>query len=106
MFRISAVLGIAVMSLSACSSSQVVSVQPIDGVISGQCHTDMVRGAVGLAAAPGTVERARVDSDSLGVSVVRGQRERSDASNGTSSGGDHLTIEIGSTNNITAMRCG
>lgn len=114
MSRILVVVGISVMALSACSSTPVASVQPIDGVISGQCHTDMVRGAVGLAAAPGTVERARVDSDSLQVSVVRGHRQQSgatasgvtSATDGASSGGDHLTIEIGPTNNITAMRCG
>lgn len=102
-----AVAGIALIALSACSSTQVVSVQPIDGVISGQCHTDMVRGAVGLAASPGTVERARVDSDSLGVSVVRGQGDRRALpDDSTGSGGGHLTIEVGPTNNITALRCG
>ncbi|KRG37356.1 hypothetical protein ARC78_02475 [Stenotrophomonas pictorum JCM 9942] len=106
MSRILVVVGISAMALSACSSTPVASVEPIDGVISGQCHTDSVRGAAGLAAAPGTVERARVDSDSLGVSVVRGQRGRNDANVGASAGGDHLTIEIGPTNNITALRCG
>ncbi|WP_442682934.1 hypothetical protein ACSBPQ_15305 [Stenotrophomonas sp. JC08] len=108
MSRILVVAGIALIALSACSSTQVVPVEPIDGVISGQCHTDMVRGAVGLAASPGTVERARVDSDSLGVSVVRGQRDRNAATpaDSTSSGGGHLTIEVGATNNITALRCG
>ncbi len=92
---------------SACSTAQVAQVQPIDGVISGQCHTDMVRGAVGLAASPGTVERARVDSDSLHVSVVRGTTGQRAASEPApaSSGGDRLTIETGDTNNITAMRC-
>ncbi len=64
----------AVVLLSACASTQVAQVQPIDGVISGQCHIDKVRGAVGLAAAAQTIERARVDSDSLQVSVRRGER--------------------------------
>jgi hypothetical protein len=45
-------------------------VQPIDGVISGQCHSDRC-GALGLAASAATVERARVDSDSLHVQVLR-----------------------------------
>ncbi|MGV8961746.1 MAG: hypothetical protein ACOH1V_15405 [Stenotrophomonas sp.] len=105
----------AVLSVSACSTARVADVQPIDGVISGQCHVDMVRGAVGLAAAPGTVERARVDSDSLQVNVVRGNESQSgatssgvaDATQGASAaGGDRLTIEIGHTNNITALYCG
>ncbi|MEN5209656.1 hypothetical protein ABE493_16250 [Stenotrophomonas terrae] len=99
----------AVLLLSACSSAYVNNVQPIDGVVSGQCHTDMVRGAVGLAASPDTVQRARVDSDSLQVDVVRGNDSpETAASLGTqaSSGGERLTIEVGRTNNITAMRCG
>lgn len=96
------------LACAACSTSQVAQVQSIDGVISGQCHTDMVRGAVGLAAAPGTVERARVDSDSLQVDVVRGSTNPQTASQPApaSSGGDRLVIEVGRTNNITAMRCG
>jgi len=108
-------LPVAVMALSACAPNQVMAVQPIDGVISGQCHTDMVRGAVGLAASGQTVERARVDSDSLKVRVVRGERVQSGAtSSGQAdpaqgagqSGGDQLTIEHGPTNNITAIYCG
>jgi hypothetical protein len=59
------------LALAACSSTPVAQVQPIDGVISGQCHSDMVRGALGLAASAATVERARVDSDSLHVQVLR-----------------------------------
>lgn len=96
------------LACAACSTARVTQVQPIDGVISGQCHTDRVRGAVGLAAGPGTVERARVDSDSLHVSVVRGSDGATTASEPApaSSGGDHLTIEVGRTNNITALRCG
>lgn len=104
----------ALATLSACSSTPVAQVQPIDGVISGQCHVDKVRGAVGLAASAATIERARVDSDSLQVSVVRGQRAESGptasgAANptpGAEAGGERLTIETGRTNNITALYCG
>ncbi|MEE7566621.1 hypothetical protein HH297_09340, partial [Xanthomonas sp. Kuri4-3] len=74
---------LALVALSACSTAQVAQVQPIDGVISGQCHTNMVRGAVGLAASDQTIERARVDSDSLQVQVLRGERE----SGGTTASG-------------------
>lgn len=109
------VLVAAVLTVSACRTAAVTDVQPIDGVISGQCHVDMVRGAVGLAAAPGTVERARVDSDSLHVNVVRGSGRRSgatssqvaDATGGApAAGGDRLSIDVGRTNNITAIYCG
>lgn len=105
----------AVLLLSACASNQVVQVQPIDGAISGQCHIDKVRGAVGLAASGMTIERARVDSDSLHVQVTRGSRERSGntasgaadpAAGAATEGGDRLTIETGRTNNITAIYCG
>ena len=58
------------LALAACSSTPVARC-PIDGVISGQCHSDRVRGALGLAASAATVERARVDSDSLHVQVLR-----------------------------------
>ncbi|WP_448132668.1 hypothetical protein [Stenotrophomonas rhizophila] len=104
----------ALATLSACSSTPMAQVQPIDGVISGQCHVDKVRGAVGLAASAATIERARVDSDSLQVNVVRGQRAEigptaSGAANptpGAETGGERLTIETGRTNNITALYCG
>lgn len=104
----------ALATLSACSSTPIAQVQPIDGVISGQCHVDKVRGAVGLAASAATVERARVDSDSLQVNVLRGQRTESgptasgaaNPSPGAESGGERLTIETGRTNNITAIYCG
>lgn len=108
-------LAAAALLLSACSTAQVTQVTPIDGTISGQCHIDKVRGAVGLAASPQTVERARVDSDSTAVNVVRGTREHSggtasgaaDPAQGASaSGGERLTIEKGPTNNITAIYCG
>lgn len=110
MYRLLALPATALL-LSACNSAYVTDVQPIDGVISGQCHVDMVRGAVGLAAAPETVERARVDSDSLEVAVVRGQEQADGHANSVevaspSSGGSRLTIEVGRTNNITALRCG
>lgn len=105
---------LASVALAACSSTPVAQVQPIDGVISGQCHVDKVRGAVGLAASAATIERARVDSDSLQVNVVRGERvdsgpTASGAANptpGAESGGERLTIETGPTNNITALYCG
>ena len=105
---------VAVLALSACSSTPIAQVQPIDGVISGQCHIDKVRGATGLAASAATVERARVDSDSLEVIVLRGQRQESGptasgaapTSAGAESGGERLTIETVNTNNITAIYCG
>ncbi|PPU76634.1 MULTISPECIES: hypothetical protein [Xanthomonas] len=114
MIRVLAPLAAAVL-LSACASNQVAQVQPIDGVISGQCHIERVRGIVGLAAARQTIERARVDSDSLQVSVRRGARASGDttasglgdpAQGASASGGDHLTIETGPYNNITAVYCG
>lgn len=104
----------ALTALTACNTAPMAQVQPIDGVISGQCHVDKVRGAVGLAASAATVERARVDSDSLEVVVVRGRRAESgatasgadNATPGPDSGGERLTIETGRTNNITAIFCG
>ncbi|MBD7924182.1 hypothetical protein [Xanthomonas bonasiae] len=101
--------------LGACSTTQIAEVQPIDGVISGQCHIDKVRGAAGLAAAQTTIERARVDSDSLKVQVVNSSVGHSGAtSSGVDSasrgagesGGDRLTIEVGPYNNITTLYCG
>jgi len=105
---------VAVLALSACSSTPIAQVQPIDGVISGQCHIDKVRGATGLAASAATVERARVDSDSLEVVVLRSQRQESGptasgavpSTTGAEGGGERLTIETGNTNNITAIYCG
>lgn len=94
------------LAATACSSAPVASVQPIDGVISGQCHTDMVIGATGLAASPATVERARVDSDSLQVQTVRGDAPVPVTPASATSGGDRLTIEVGRNNGITALRCG
>ena len=86
-------------ALAACSSTPMAQVQPIDGVISGQCHS----GAVGLAASDATVARARVDSDSLHVRVLRHDGPRVPPA---SEGGDRLTIEKGRTNNIVAIYCG
>ncbi len=105
---------IAILALSACSTAQVAQVQPIDGAISGQCHTDMVRGATGLAASPQTVERARVDSDSTEVRVVKGDHANGAANPSgeamgpapAGTGGSRLTIETGPTNNIGAIYCG
>ena len=101
----------AALTLSACTSTRVASIEPIDGRISGQCHVDMVRGAVGLAAAAPTVERARVDSDSLEVRVVLGQPDRPASATlpeaePVSDGGPRLTIETGDNNAITAIYCG
>ena len=93
----------ACFALAACSSTPMAQVQPIDGVISGQCHSDRVRGALGLAASDATVARARVDSDSLHVRVLRHDGPRVPPA---SEGGDRLTIEKGRTNNITAIYCG
>lgn len=102
----------ACLALAACNSAPVASaVQPIDGVVSGQCHVDMVRGAVGLAASPTTIERARVDSDSTEVLVVRGSGDRPASATlpepGTGgAGGPRLVVETGNNNAITALRCG
>lgn len=102
------------IALAACAPQQLARVEPIDGVISGQCHVDRVRGAVGLSASASTIEKARVDSDSLQVRVLRSDRvdsggTSSGAANpvaGAESGGERLTIEHGRTNNITAIYCG
>ena len=106
MYRMLVIASFSAITATACSTAQVSQVQPIDGVISGQCHTDMVRGAVGFAAGPDTVERARVDSDSLHVQTVRdGTRQPATPASATS-GGDRLTIHVGRNNAITALRCG
>lgn len=95
--------------LAACASSPIATVEPIDGVISGQCHTDMVRGAVGLAASDATIQRARVDSDSTEVQVVHGADTRPGGASTpveATSSGSRLTIETGRNNAITGMSCG
>lgn len=96
---------------TACAGPQIAGVEPIDGVISGQCNTGMVRGAVGLAASDATLQRARVDSDSTEVQVVRGAADRPGTATlpeaqETSTGGSRLTVETGRNNAITALRCG
>ncbi|MCL7715863.1 hypothetical protein [Stenotrophomonas mori] len=106
MYRLLSIAGCVLLTATACSSTPVADIQPIDGVISGQCHTDRVLGATGLAAAPGTVERARVDSDSLQVRIIRGDGAPVAAPVAPTTGGEQLTIEVGRTNNITALHCG
>jgi hypothetical protein len=102
-------LALASCLLAACAGPQISGVEPIDGVISGQCHTDMVRGAVGLAASNATVQRARIDSDSTEVQVVRGNDMRSGGASTpveATTGGPRLTIQTGRNNAITGMSCG
>lgn len=106
MYRCLSIAAIALSAATACSSMPVAGIQPLDGVISGQCHTDRVIGATGLAASPGTVERARVDSDSLQVQVIRGDAATATPAANATSGGERLTIEVGPTNNITGLHCG
>ncbi|UWX04041.1 hypothetical protein H1235_00525 [Pseudoxanthomonas sp. NC8] len=94
--------------LSACASPRIAGVEPIDGALSGQCHTDMVRGAVGLTASDATVQRARIDSDSSEVQVVHGDALRSGGAStpvDATSGGSRLTIQAGRNNAITGMSC-
>ncbi len=94
--------------LAACAGTPIAGVEPIDGVISGECHTGMVRGAVGLAASDATVQRARVDSDSTEVRVVRGADTRPGGASDpieVTSGGPRLTVETGRNNAITGMSC-
>jgi hypothetical protein len=101
-------LAVATVLLAACAGPQIAGVEPVDGTISGQCHTDMVRGAVGLAASDATIQRARVDSDSTGVQVVRGPDMRTGGAGSpveTTTGGSRLTIETGRNNAITGMSC-
>jgi hypothetical protein len=104
-------LALAAGLLAGCAGPQIAGVAPIDGVISGQCNTGMVRGAVGLAASDATIQRARVDSDSTEVQVVRGADDRAGSATlpeaqEVSTGGSRLTVETGRNNAITAMRCG
>lgn len=106
-----ALAGLALASclLAGCAGAPIAGVEPIDGVISGQCHTDMVRGAVGLAASDATIQRVRVDSDSTDVRVVRGAEVRTGGASTpveVSSGGSRLTVETGRNNAITGMSCG
>ena len=102
-------LALATCLLAACAGAPIAGVEPIDGTLSGQCHTGMVRGAVGLAASDATIQRARVDSDSTEVQVVRGADMRTGGASTpveATSGGARLTIETGRNNAITGMSCG
>ena len=95
--------------LAGCAGPHITRVEPIDGTISGQCHLDAVRGAIGLAASDATIERARIDSDSTEVRVERGADMPSTTQrlpDAAASGGSRLTIETGERNGITGMRCG
>ena len=102
-------LALASCLLASCASTSIAGVEPIDGVLSGQCHTGMVRGAVGLAASDATVQRARVDSDSTEVQVVHSDAERQGGASEpveATEGGSRLTIQTGRNNAITGMHCG
>ena len=90
----------------ACSSGpQTQAVLPLDGHIDGQCHTDSVRGARGLAASAQTLERARVDSDSL--QIRRGAASSHSMSEAMpATGGDRLTVVVGRNNAIIDLYCG
>jgi hypothetical protein len=85
------------LALSACASAPL-AFEPLDGTISGTCHTDMVKGAVGLAAAQPTLERIRVDSDSTALTIGKGQQ-------GVSEGGASVNVQVGDYNAITAISC-
>ena len=52
--------------LAACAGTPIAGVEPIDGVISGECHTGMVRGAVGLAPARSGLARGLEQGAHLG----------------------------------------
>ncbi|MDR2871147.1 MAG: hypothetical protein LBV45_01190 [Xanthomonadaceae bacterium] len=106
MFRISAASLAVILSLAACSGPKIVRVEPIDGVISGRCHVDMVKGVAGLSASASTIDRARVDSDSTDVRVIDNRRKDQDRMPADTPGGHRLTIETGANNAITAVYCG
>ncbi len=84
------------LALSACASAPL-AFEPLDGTISGTCHTDMVKGAVGLAAAQPTLERIRVDSDSTALTTDKGT--------GSTEGGSTVNVQVGDNNAITAISC-
>lgn len=86
------------LGLSACASAPL-AIAPLDGEISGVCHVDMVRGAVGLSASASTLERIRVDSDSLQVVESDGPLDPSQ------SGGDTVMVQVGEQNRIGDVRC-
>ena len=85
------------LALSACASAPL-AFQPLDGTISGTCLTDMVKGAVGLAAAQPTLERIRVDSDSTALST-------GDQAATATEGGSTVHVQVGEHNAITAIGC-
>ncbi len=84
------------LALSACASAPL-AFEPLDGTISGTCHTDMVKGAVGLAAAQPTLERIRVDSDSTALTTGK--------DTGSAEGGSSVNVQVGENNAITAISC-
>jgi hypothetical protein len=84
------------LALSACASAPL-AFEPLDGNISGTCHTDMVKGAVGLAAAQPTLERIRVDSDSTALTTGE--------NTGSTEGGSSVNVQVGDNNAITAISC-
>lgn len=95
--RLALTAAVVSLALSACASAPL-AFEPLDGNISGTCHTDMVKGAVGLAAAQPTLERIRVDSDSTELSTggdVAGATE----------GGSTVHVQVGDNNAITAIGC-
>jgi len=85
------------LALSSCASAPL-AFEPLDGTISGTCHTDMVKGAVGLAAAQPTLERIRVDSDSTALTTDQPQE-------GVTEGGSSVNVQVGDNNAITAITC-
>lgn len=87
-----------VLALSSCASAPL-AFQPLGGTISGTCHVDMVRGAVGLSASQPTLERIRVDSDSLKLLETDGPLDAAE------SGGDTVMVQIGEQNRIGDIRC-
>lgn len=93
-------------SCTACATRpQTVAVAPLDGRIEGQCHVDSVRGARGLAASAQTLERARVDSDSLQLRRVAAGSDAA-ATSLPATGGQRLSVVVGRNNAIVALYCG
>lgn len=87
-----------VAALSSCASAPL-AFQPLDGTISGTCHVDMVRGAVGLSASQSTLERIRVDSDSLEMLTTEDRLDSAET------GGDTVMVQVGEQNRIGDIRC-
>lgn len=95
------ILALACLPLAACVTTIPVAIEPLDGTISGQCHIDTVKGAVGLAAAPATLERIRVDSDSNTLTTTG-----SGTAANADSGGERVSVQVGPSNAITGIGCG